>query len=563
MATIKSPNLFFITSPRTPFKMQSEIGLLVNEFAGQKWKANPTLQADFMRKLAALPEFEGSFDQNDPALSARDRITRGPKSLGLVNLNKIGLTPAGERFLDEDLADEAILRQLLKFQLPSPFHKPNPKISKTFCVKPYLEILRLIFVLGRLSFDELCLFGMQLTDWHDFDRIVKEIRDFRMRKEKNKGQYKRFLFAERIKIVTELYAEEIGKGKIQTRESAQVNLDKFIKTKASNLRDYADACVRYFRATGLVTVTNPGRTISIIEQRRDDVEFILRTVDRDPVFVSDESAYCKHLFDADTPVLLTDDRKILEKKAVNCLAVSSDSEVKALQTSELKKKIKCAQEKQKAAIIDAQITELKAFTKYDDVINVYDEIKNKDAYDPPLALEWNAWRTMTMMDGGKIYANLKFDDAGNPLSTAPGKNADIVCDYGDFSVTVEVTLMCGNKQYDAEGEPVARHLGDLKVATGREAYCLFVAPQINPSTISHFYTLHQAKIKHYGGRSVIIPMTIDRFKNMLTQSKNCGYIPSPDKLKSFCEFSRTAAEEAEDEEAWYRAISQKADSWLV
>ena len=123
--------------------------------------------------------------------------------------------------------------------------------------------------------------------------------------------------------------------------------------------------------------------------------------------------------------------------------------------------------------------------------------------------------------------------------------------------------MCGNKQYDAEGEPVARHLGDLKAVTGREAYCLFVAPQINPSTISHFYTLHQTKIKHYGGKSVIIPMTIERFKNMLTQSKNCGYIPSPDKLRSFCEFSRTAAEEAEDEEAWYRAISQKADSWLA
>ena len=563
MAIIKSPNLFFITSPRTPFKMQSEIRLLVDEFAGQKWTANPALQADFMRKLARLPEFEGSFDQNDPALSARDRITRGPKSLGLVNLNEIGLTPAGERFLDEDLADEAILRQLLKFQLPSPFHRANPKISKTFWVKPYLEILRLVFTLGRLTFDELCLFGMQLTDWHDFDSVVNSIRDFRVKKEKNKGQYKKFLHAERIKIVSKLYAAEIGKGKIQTRESAQVNLDKFIKTKASNLRDYADACVRYFRATGLVTVTSPGRTISIIEQRRDDVEFILRTVDRNPVFVSDESAYCKHLFDAETPALLTDDRKVLEKKAAKCLAVSSDSEAKALHTSELKKKIKCSLEKQKAAIIDAQITELKAFTKYDDVINVYDEIKNKDAYDPPLALEWNAWRTMTMMDGGKIHANLKFDDAGNPLSTAPGKNADIICDYGDFTVTVEVTLMCGNKQYDAEGEPVARHLGDLKAETGREAYCLFVAPQINPSTISHFYTLHQTKIKHYGGKSVIIPMTIGRFKNMLTQSKNCGYIPSPEKLRAFCEFSRTAAEEAEDEEAWYSAVSQKADSWLV
>ena len=193
---------------------------------------------------------------------------------------------------------------------------------------------------------------------------------------------------------------------------------------------------------------------------------------------------------------------------------------------------------------------------------MFNDIKAKDVYDPPLALEWNAWRTMTMMDGGNIRANLTFDDAGNPLSTAPGNNADIICDYGDFTVTVEVTLMSGNKQYDAEGEPVARHLGDIKAKTGKPAFCLFVAPTINQSSISHFYGLHRIAIKHYGGKSVVIPLTMDRFMGMLTQSKNCGYIPSPDKVRSFCEYSMTAANEAEDEEAWYAAISQRADNWL-
>lgn len=127
MARIKSPSLFFVTSPRTPFKMRSEISLLVDEFAGQKWTANTALQAAFMKRLAKLPEFEGSFNQNDPALSARDRITRGPKALGLVDLDKISLTPAGKNFEDDDLAEEALLRQLLKFQLPSPFHTANSK----------------------------------------------------------------------------------------------------------------------------------------------------------------------------------------------------------------------------------------------------------------------------------------------------------------------------------------------------------------------------------------------------------------------------------------------------
>ena len=506
MANIKSPSLFFVTSPRTPFKMRSEIDLLVKEFGGQRWKANSPLQAQFMRKLAQLPEFEGKFNQNDPALSARDRITRGPKALGLVDLNKIALTSAGERFLDDDLADEAILRQLLKFQLPSPFHKANSKIAKTFWIRPYLEILRLVHTLGRLAFDELMLFGMQLTDWREFDAMVETIRQFRIAKEKNKGHYKKFIAVTKAKIVSELFAQEIAKGKIKTRESSSTNLEKFITTKASNMRDYADACLRYLRATGLVTVSNPGRTITVIESRREEVEHILNTVERDPVFVKDEKSYCAHLFDADSPVLLTDDRSKLEQKAVACHAVENSKAAKGLNIAELKKKIRHAQEAQKKAVVDAQITELKSFAKYDEVVSMFEDIKQKNVYDAPLTLEWNTWRAMTMLDGGDIRANLTFDDAGNPLSTAPGNNADIVCDYGSFTVSVEVTLMSGNKQYDAEGEPVARHLGEIKERTGRDAYCFFIAPTINPSAISHFYMLHKTKVKHYGGKSVIIPI---------------------------------------------------------
>lgn len=563
MAIIKSPTLFFVTSPRTPFKMRSEIDLLVREFGGCRWKSNTALQAQYMRKLSELPEFAGSFSQNDPALSARDRITRGPKALGFVDLNKIALTPAGQRFLDDELSEEAILRQLLKFQLPSPFHKTNPKIKKTFWVRPYLEILRLVHDLGRLAFDELMLFGMQLTDWREFAITVDAVKKFRVEKEKHKGHYKKFVADTKAKIVSDLFAQEISKGEIKTRESSKVNLDEFIKTKAGNMRDYADACLRYLRATGMVTVSNPGRTISIIESRRDDVEYILKTVERNPIFVNDEVSYCANLFNADTPVLLVDNRAILEQKAVACHAVGDAKSASKEKDVELKKKIRHAQEAQKKAVVDAQITELKSFAKYDEVVCMFEEIKKKDVYDPPLALEWNTWRAMTMMDGGNIRANLTFDEAGNPLSTAPGNNADIVCDYGAFTVSVEVTLMSGNKQYDAEGEPVARHLGEIKERTGKDAYCFFIAPTINPSAISHFYMLHKTNVKHYGGKSVIIPITLDAFVGMLKQSKECGYIPSPDKLLAFCRFSMDAANSAEDEEAWYAAISDKASKWLA
>jgi len=562
MATICNPILFFVTSPRSPLKMRPEMDLLVSKFGGQRWKRNRRLQAAYANELAKLPDFKGKGSESEPTFTSRDRMTRAPKALGFVDLDNISLTSAGKLFFDDDLQEEILLRQALKFQLPSPFHSVSKKVVKKFCVRPYLEILRLVYTLGRLSFDELSLFGLQLTDWHDFDAIVNTVRVFRKERENHKGRYKQFIHRHKSKIVAEIFANEISAGRIKTREARVVNLQKFIRTKSQTMRDYADACVRYLRATGLITVSNPGRSISIIESRRDEVAYILKTVDRAPAYINDEQAYCRYLFDVDLPRLLTDDKATLEKKAVECHAVESLKEAKATKQVDLKKAIKKAKEVQKQGAINAQITELKAFTKYDEVVTVFNAIKSKDAYDPSLALEWNAWRAMTMMDGGDIRANLTFDDAGNPLSTAPGNNPDIVCDYGDFTVTVEVTLKSGNKQYDAEGEPVARHLGDIKAKTGKDAYCIFVAPTINPAVVAYFYSLHLANIRRYGGKAIIIPMTLSRFVGMLAQSKNCGYVPSPRKVREFCEYSRTSAALASDEEDWYDRISKKADDWL-
>ena len=74
---------------------------------------------------------------------------------------------------------------------------PTEKAT-TFCVKPYLEMLRLVRTMGTLKFDELRLFGMQLTNWHNFDDVVNKI-------------------------------------------------EKFLEVQSRNMRDYADACFRYLR----------------------------------------------------------------------------------------------------------------------------------------------------------------------------------------------------------------------------------------------------------------------------------------------------------------------------
>lgn len=279
MAVLRSKTLFFTTSPRTPLKMIPEIEMLVGNFEGSKWNSDTKIA--FMEKLAEGKDFHGKGSAREMAFSARDRINRAPKALGFVDLKPvIQLTEAGKRFFSGKRTEEVLLRQLLKFQLPSPYHKEPERLKGVFGIKPYLEIFRLIYELGTVSFDELMIFGMQLTHFEKFEEIVNEIRQFRRMKAYAKAGYKVFRGEYLRKEIEKIYQENIRKGNTQTRESEDLSVDKFVRTKASNLRDYADACFRYLRATGMVEISQRGHSLSIMQEKKKEVEFFLAQVDR-------------------------------------------------------------------------------------------------------------------------------------------------------------------------------------------------------------------------------------------------------------------------------------------
>lgn len=559
MAFLKSKTLFFTTSPRTPLKMIPEIKVLYEYFEGKEW--NPSTQVEFIKKLADGSDFDGKGSDKDMAFSARDRINRAPKALGFVDLKpQIKLTEAGKNFISGKRTEEVLLRQLLKFQLPSPYHKEPEEFEGMFCVKPYLEIFRLIYELGTISFDELMIFGMQLTHYKKFDSIVAEIKTFRRMKLYAKFSYKTFRGKYIKEQVEKIYEDDINEGNTKTRESRDKSVDKFVTTKSRNLRDYADACFRYLRATGMVEISQRGHSISIMPEKRKEVEFFLSKVDRRPVYVDDEDSYKKYLFDGSIPELYSDNRLRLIEQVKNVTGRSVGLEKESINT--LKNILENAITSKKKEIISKQITELKEYKNYADVMDTFNDIKKNALYDTPLMLEWNTWRAMTMLDGGDIKANLKLDDKGQPMSTATGNMSDIICDYGDFGLAVEVTMQSGQKQYEMEGEPVSRHLAKLKKETGKEAYCLFIAPKINESCIAYFYALHTMNIAFYGGKSVIVPLELDVFINMVEQSYQAGYVPNPQQVRSIFEYSMEQAKISADENEWYEKIKEKALNWL-
>ncbi len=238
------------------------------------------------------------------------------------------------------------------------------------------------------------------------------------------------------------------------------------------------------------------------------------------------------------------------------------SDIQEIEFNEKKEILFEEVERHKQSIISNQVKDIKDYQMYDDIMDTFNDIEQKNVMDIPLMLEWNTWRAMTMLDGGNIQANLNFDDNGEPMSTAQGNMADIVCDYEDYGLTVEVTTAGGQKQYEMESEPVSRHLAKYKKETGKDAYCLFIAPKINEACIAYFYMLHKTNISFYGGKSIIIPIDITTFKKMLTDSYKVEYKPNPKQVRSLFDYSKEIAEQVDNEVEWYSRVTERALNWL-
>lgn len=487
-------------------------------------------------------------------------MNRAPKALGFVNLSPVvSLTPAGEKLISAKRKEEVFLRQLLKFQVPSPYHKPSSNAAE-FWVKPYLELFRLIRHFGSLKFDELMIFGLQLVDYRKFDVIVGKIEQFRIARAKNQGSYRAFKGKCLKNELLSIYKTEISAGNTKTRESIDWSKDKFLRAKANNLHDYADACIRYLRATGLVNISHAGSSLSIIPEKIGEVDFFIKETDRNPCFIDDEDQYAAYLGNATLPLLQTDNKDAIIKKLSKEFPAMSFKKTATIE--DLKDLLDDATLERKEQVIASQVAEVKGYKFYDDIQTTFKQIEDHSLYAPSLMLEWNVWRAMTMLDGGDVKANLKFDDFGNPMSTAQRNMADIVCDYGNFCLSVEVTMASGQKQYEMEGEPVSRHLAKLKKATEKPSYCLFVAPTINEACVAHFYALHKMNISYYGGKSTIVPLPLNIFCKMVEDSYKASYIPQPNQVRRFFERSNELVETCGNEQVWFEQLKQEALSWL-
>ena len=292
--------------------------------------------------------------------------------------------------------------------------------------------------------------------------------------------------------------------------------------------------------------------------KASDVNFILKSIDPKPHTFTTEEKFKNYLFSA-TNILLLDDDEILLLSKLQSFGKKVDVGTKSL--DELKQLLDETEKEHIQRKIDETKKALKTYSEYDDILNVFNQIKKKEVPDPPLFLEWNVWRALTMLNHARrIDGNFVIDLDGVPLNTAGGNLPDIESEFDTFGFITEVTLSSGHRQYNMEGEPVPRHYGNFKRSIQKETYCLFIAPKISEGTLAHYFNLNRSYTRYYEGKTKIIPITLDQFITFVKSGKETNF-NNPEKLRIWLESMWEYNQKCMDEEEWYKYISSSIPTW--
>lgn len=163
------------------------------------------------------------------------------------------------------------------------------------------------------------------------------------------------------------------------------------------------------------------------------------------------------------------------------------------------------------------------------------KIYNEEVKPLPEHLEWMFWRAFLAINS--ITNNIKdtrgfpIDDDFLPTHHASGGKEDLIFEFKNFKLIVEVTYKTGSVQHKDEYEPVYRHtIKRMQEDASKPVYCLFVAPKIYNNTAKDFkdYFFNNKNEKVFGN---IIPMEIKQFTKIFNYLFVIKESLTPDLLK--------------------------------
>lgn len=587
-----SRSWFFPTSPRSPGKIQGELRIL-KKFEGSAW--NPYTQTRFMKELARYEDFEGYGYGRELAFSARDRINRAPRLLGFVYLphkkdQPFIFTGAGNELINANEEELPFLfqRQICKVQFSSPLH--NSKGFNQMKIRPLTAMIYLLESLETLSKEEIALFALPTLNYEDLDDTIESVEDFRNRRRTgSRAERKSFRELYPEERIREIYKEDIERGEIKTRENEGelATIEEFVRKKISNLRDYADATTRYLRATGIFTIDVKTQRLRLSTLNYEDASYLLDKVGLKIVpFESDgyEKYVLEYLGNPQIPQIRKDDLKsILEgMEKVNSIISRWQPDAAKGYMHEFSFAQNAVERRailQRASIAASKLSvtaivkeERRDFqNSFKRLHDFYEQIadRSSEIYDRPVQYEWNTWKALELLDHARlIKPNLTLDVDGSPLTVAGGRKPDIEVEFSNFWLLVEVTLSSGVRQYETEGEPIMRHLGEFRKSLkaggdNRPVYGFLISEKIQESVITYLNQIAYRKSQVYDGYVRIIPLNRSEFENIVriaqklppdeveSAIRDIIFYAFEDKMKNYGELD------------WVQKVLDKISSYLV
>lgn len=457
------------------------------------------------------------------------------------------ITPNGARLgLADTIAaqQECFLRSLVTYRIPSP-------LEDRYACTPFsplrfvLDVLHAMQAAGGapvLSFEEFALHVQTASPDNGVGHVAGEVLAYRAAREAARGNVRAF---DRARY--EAIAERV---------------DRLART----LDDYADLSFRYLKATGLFR--NAGRGIGLSANKAQLAELIRQT----PRQFADDRAYFQALWLG--AVLPTDDlgtawvvvNDLADQLTARGVPSAPPPVGTALPDIELvrhafEERLLQLDEEEFAAAQAGLVDEIAAWM---DAIAARGTATLPDGTrltvprgEAPAYLEWAIWRAFlainSLVKPPWEARNFKIDQDFLPVHCAPGGRPDMVFEFDNAIVVVEVTLTASSRQEAAEGEPVRRHVAQYAENSAKQVYGLFIAIQIDSNTAHTFsagawYLPDDTKIS-----LDIVPLTLADFKRFLLGGR-ANLADMPQRLRQLLMECRSVSNR--DAPQWKRAIGE-------
>ena len=535
---MKSP-WSFPTSPRSPYKVIERLKL-ISSLDGKEYDTN--LQIEIGKRIREESEnLKVGLSSNSSTLDfvGRDYITRAPKKLGIVYVPGVGkgkfeLTEQGRNLINSKNMEFVMQRQIAKIQYPSPIKVRGTEKIKLIPLTATIKILKSVKDLSR---SEVMMFVITIENFSKIDQSISEILKFRENLKKIKGNLKRRKFRDEvgIKKLNLFYKNEDFS--IREKKGKKVDKSEFLRTKLRNHKDYADSIFRYFISTGLFKLNKKSR-LEISKINEKDADYLLETIGLEPKkFENNEKTFVKNYMGKENSIsLYTDKLDNLLNKFDYLKKLSSTLDLK-INTKEIDKRFKNEKslDIKKDIIVELQkkfiYLKMEKFIKklserkkndFDEIVGHFEEIsdRNSEILDKPLQYEYNFFRAFSFIgDAEKIIPSLNFDEDINPLNTTSNK-PDLIIEYKDFILVVEVTLSAGQRQYESEGAPVFRHVGKCQNENDNPVFGLFICEKMDVNMPIEFLSRAMVKTKIYNGRVRILPIERSDFNLLFEKIYN-------------------------------------------